>query len=435
MLIRFSVENFRSFKGRQTIYLNAVKTCKEWLDENTFVDAGVRTVSSVVVYGANASGKTNLFIAMQRMKAFMLSSVDIDKKSNSLLGEPFLLTVSSLTAPETFEIEFTVNGRHFVYGFSLVLKSKSLEDYEIVKEWLFEVVKGKMLPCFIRERRMSHDGTSSNVIDIDEKRMPQGKGLEQRTRPDVLFFTVAAQFAEPTCQMISEYLRHSFNVISAVNRQGLPEFSKSQLLLDADMASRIKKLIAEADTGVKDLSVGDHGMIMSFHDQYDDSGTVVGRTNFFFSFAESLGTQKLFDLSGTLIDTLHNGRILVIDELDAQLHSILVRHLIELFNSPKTNPKKAQLIFNAQSPDLLGYKVFSDAKGKKISRLRRDQIYFVEKDNMEASKVFSLVEFKKNEGGRTRNDASYDKDYLSGVYGGIPFPKELIGGKEVDANG
>ena len=128
MLIRFSVENFRSFKDRQSLYLNAVKTCKEWNDENTAEESGVRAVRSAVVYGANASGKTNLFIAMLRMKSFMLSSVDIDKTPNFLLGEPFLLVPSSFTAPETFEIEVAVNGRHFVYGFSLVLKGKPFEE-------------------------------------------------------------------------------------------------------------------------------------------------------------------------------------------------------------------------------------------------------------------------------------------------------------------
>ncbi|MBQ8113931.1 MAG: ATP-binding protein, partial [Kiritimatiellae bacterium] len=91
MLIRFSVENFRSFKDRQSLYLNSVKTCKEWIDENTAVESDVRIVRSAVIYGANASGKTNLLIAMLRMKAFMLSSVDIDKNPNFLLAEPFLL--------------------------------------------------------------------------------------------------------------------------------------------------------------------------------------------------------------------------------------------------------------------------------------------------------------------------------------------------------
>ena len=258
-------------------------------------------------------------------------------------------------------------------------------------------------------------------------------GLEQRTRPDSLFFTVAAQFAEPVCQMISEYIRASFNVISGTNRQGMSEYSKSKLVLDSEMAGRIKKLIADADTGVKDLMIGDNGQIFSNHNMYDTSGRVVGKYSFMFNFAESQGTQKLFDLAGMLIDTLHNGRVLAIDELDAQLHPILVRHIIELFNNPATNPNNAQLIVNIQSPDLLGYKVYSEAKGKKIARLRRDQIYFVEKDNQEATKIFSLIEFKKDSGLRTRNDASYDKDYLSGIYGGIPFPKEMI--SEVPNNG
>ena len=85
MLIRFSVGNFRSFKECQSLYLNAVKTCKEWQDNNTAEDCGMRAVRTVVIYGANASGKTNLLIAMLRMKTFMLSSVDIDKNPNFLL--------------------------------------------------------------------------------------------------------------------------------------------------------------------------------------------------------------------------------------------------------------------------------------------------------------------------------------------------------------
>ena len=433
MIIRFSVENFRSFKDRQSLYLNSIKTCKEWLDENTAVESDVRIVRSAVIYGANASGKTNLLIAMLRMKTFMLSSVDIDKNPNFLLAEPFLLCTGNLGRPETFELEFTAGGRHFTYGFSLVLKDTQPSNYEIVKEWLVEVVKGRQVTCFMRERESDQNNKTVDVIDVNERRMPQGKGLEQRTRPDSLFFTVAAQFAEPTCQMISEYIRASFNVISGVNRQGMAEYSKSKLILDAEMSGRIKKLIADADTGVKDLLISDNGQMLSNHNLYAADGTIVGKHSFVFSFAESQGTQKLFDLAGMLIDALHNGRVLAIDELDAQLHPILVRHLIELFNNSEKNPKNAQLIFNAQSPDLLGYKIYSEAKGKKITRLRRDQIYFVEKDNQEASKVFSLIEFKKDSGLRTRNDASYDKDYLSGVYGGIPFPKEMVA--ETSGNG
>ena len=430
MLIRFSVENFRSFKEKQTLYLSAVKTCKEWITENTVVDAGIRGVRSAVVYGANASGKTNLFIAIERMRAFMLASIDIDKKANFLLCEPFLLQDSALSCPETFEIEFTLNSRHFIYGFSLRLNKESAELYKVEREWLIEVKNNREKNLFLRDLKDAPEEHS--VISVNKKNMPQGCGLESRTRPDSLFLTVAAQFAEPTCHSILEYFRFSMNILSGVNHQGFSDFSKSKLATDADMAVRIQKLIKAADLGIKGLDIGNKGNIVSRHSVYGVDGSPIGDIDFQFAFAESQGTQKLFDLSGAIIDTLRNGRILVIDELDAKLHPILMRHIVELFNDPETNPSGAQLIFNAQSPDLLGYKKVSVEKGKKISRLRRDQIFFIEKDNQESSKVMSLIEFKKNPYSRTRNDASYEKDYLAGAYGGIPFPEDLVERRNAD---
>ena len=433
MLIRFSVENFRSFKDRQSLYLNAVKTCKEWNDANTAEESGVRVVRSAVVYGANASGKTNLFIAMERMRAFMLASIDIDKIHNSLLCEPFLLTSKTLLSPETFEIEFTLGEQHYIYGFSILTDATSMVKYRVVKEWLAEVRNKRTVSLFIREKNTKANA-EEDVISVDAKYMPQGCGLESRTRNDALFLTVAAQFAEPCCQRISEYLRYSLVIFSGINHGTASNFSRNTFAIDAYMSEQIKKLICAADVGIKNIMIGANGQIVSQHTPYDANGNPMdGMINFSFDLMESLGTQKLFDLSGVVIDALRNGRIMVVDELDAKLHPIIVRHLIELFNNSKTNPKNAQLIFNAQSPDLLGYKAYSEAKGKKIARLRRDQIYFVEKDNQEASKVFSLIEFKKDSGLRTRNDASYDKDYLSGVYGGIPFPKEMV--SEVPDNG
>ena len=430
MLIRFSVENFRSFKDKQTLFLSAVKTCKEWIAENTVVDAGIRGVRSAVIYGANASGKTNLFIAMERMRAFMLASIDIDKKANFLLCEPFLLQDSVLSRPETFEIEFTLNGRHFIYGFSLRLNEKSVELYKVEREWLIEVKNNREKDLFLRDLRDAQEDNS--VISVNKKNMPQGCGLESRTRPDSLFLTVAAQFAEPTCHSILEYFRFSMNILSGVNHQDSSDFSKSKFTTDANMAVRIQKLIRAADLGIKGLDIGNNGNIVSRHSVYGVDGSPIGDIDFQFAFAESHGTRKLFDLSGAIIDTLQNGRILVIDELDAKLHPILMRHIVELFNDPGTNSSGAQLIFNAQSPDLLGYKKVSAEKGKKISRLRRDQIFFIEKDNQESSKVMSLIEFRKNPNSRTRNDASYEKDYLAGAYGGIPFPEDFVERRNAD---
>ena len=217
-------------------------------------------------------------------------------------------------------------------------------------------------------------------------------------------------------------------MISGVDHTMLNTFSRTSFQTDADMAARIRKLIGDADTGVKDIVLGDNWMLVSRHSVYDASGSVVGRIDLPFSMIESQGTQKLFDLSGALIDTLRNGKVLVVDEFDAKLHPVLVRRLVELFNSSETNPKNAQLVFNTQSPDLLGSKVQAGNGKRKTTRLRRDQFYFVEKDNREASKVFSLIEYKDGRKTGVRNDSSYEKDYLSGLYGGIPFVAELFDG-------
>ena len=124
---------------------------------------------------------------------------------------------------------------------------------------------------------------------------------------------------------------------------------------------------------------------------------------------ESKGTQKLFSLLGPLLDTLEKGRILVIDELDSRLHPLLTMELVKLFHS-KFNKKNAQLIFASHDTNLLRKDIF-----------RRDQIWFAEKDEFGASDIYSLVEYKINQATAVRNDASFEKDYLLGKYGGVPF--------------
>lgn len=426
MLVRFSVENFRSIKSKQTLFLSAVKTCKEWADENTSVQGDLRLLRTAVVYGANASGKTNLLLALERMRAFMLASVDMDKVTHNLLAEPFLLSAECLSKPETFEIQFTLGGKLFTYGFGLILTGKTSDQYEVSSEWLIETVKKREHAYFLRERRKNADGTFTGVISVNKERMPMGVGLEARTRPDALFLTVAAQFAEPVCQGISDYVRSSLHIVSGLNHDAMSAYSKSLMQSNADAAAAIKKFVHDADTGVKDIAIAPDGQVMSLHDQYDGESNAVGRLALNFQYTESLGTRKLFNFSGGLIDTLANGHILVVDELDAGLHPMLVRRLVMLFNDARTNPRNAQLVVNVQSPDLLAFKEFYPPRKRKIVRLRRDQFFFVEKDNSEASVVSSLIEFRSRNGASTRNDAAFDKDYMEGLYGGVPHISELV---------
>lgn len=426
MLIYFSVENFRSIKARQTLYMSAVKTCKEWETENISQEAGLRVLRSAVIYGANASGKTNFLLALERMRLLMLTSVDVDKSVHNLAVELFLLSGELLQSPETFEVKFTCKGKVFTYGFSLRLKGKSPYEYDVVREWLTEEVGRKDQVYFLREQRTTPDGRTENVISVNRVTMPQGEGLETRTRSDALFFTVAAQFAESTCLQISEYFRSSLNISSGVNHAVFNQYTTNQLATNPAFADAIKKIIRDADTGIQDVAVSPNGNLISTHEMYDADGLSRGMVQFTFAIAESQGTQKIFDLSGAIIDTLTGGRILVVDEFDAKLHPMLVRRLMMLFNDPRTNRKNAQLIINVQSPDLLAFKVFYPPRKREILRLRRDQFYFVEKDSFGASQLTSLVEFKNEKGKSVRNDKSVDRDYMMGGYGGVPYVKDLI---------
>ena len=142
----------------------------------------------------------------------------------------------------------------------------------------------------------------------------------------------------------------------------------------------------------------------------DRVDNIVGTINFSFEDRESSGTNKLFDLSGPIFETLYSGSVLVIDELDAKMHPLISQYIIELFNNPETNPKNAQLIFTTHDTHLLSQKI-----------LRRDQIWFTEKDSKEQTDLYSLIDIVLPDGTKPRNDANYEKNYIAGRYGAIPY--------------
>lgn len=148
----------------------------------------------------------------------------------------------------------------------------------------------------------------------------------------------------------------------------------------------------------------------SVHNIYSDKGKVVGSVNFSFEERESSGTNKLLDLSGPIFDTLYTGATLVIDELDAKMHPLISQYIIELFNNHETNPKNAQLIFTTHDTHLLSQKI-----------LRRDQIWFTEKDSQEQTDLYSLMDIVLPDGTKPRNDANYERNYIAGRYGAIPY--------------
>lgn len=171
-----------------------------------------------------------------------------------------------------------------------------------------------------------------------------------------------------------------------------------------DLPMELKALFQREIQGKKSIELD------SIHSVYSEKGKIVGTINFSFEDRESSGTNKLFDLSGPIFETLYSGTVLVVDELDAKMHPLISQYIIELFNNPETNPNNAQLIFTIHDTHLLSQKI-----------LRRDQIWFTEKDSKEQTDLYSLMDIVLPDGTKPRNDANYEKNYIAGRYGAIPY--------------
>lgn len=420
MLIEFTVGNFRSFRDPQTLSLVAapIKSKDPALDENAVIQMADNPdlLTSAAIYGANASGKSNLVQALGFMKRFVMHSPKETKATGGIQVEPFRLHAAAVGQPSHFEIVFIEEGKRYRYGFEVTKE-------RVTAEWLFFVPSTREARLFEREGDDITVGTY----------FKEGRDLEQHTRPNALFLSVVAQFNGKQAQKLVAWFRR-LGIISGVDDMGMMPFTVMQLV-EGEYSQAIRDLICRLDLGIGDLQVEKRSVsskpnlpdempdeirqafltimnasdteglaIHTLHTQYDDEGNPTGQELFDLDAHESEGTQKLFAMSGPLLDTLQEGDVLVVDELDARLHPLMTREIISLFNHKTTNPNGAQLIFNTQDTNLLDNSLF-----------RRDQIWFVEKDQQGASHLYSLAEFK------VRNDKDYERGYIQGRYGAVPY--------------
>lgn len=419
MLIEFTVGNYRSFRTSQTLSMLAapIKSKDSALDKNNVIEMqnNPTLVSSAAIYGANASGKSNLIEALGFMKYFVENSPKETKATGGIDAEPFRLNVTTAGQPSHFEIVFIESDKRYRYGFEVTRE-------RITEEWLYFVPSTREARLFERE------GDNFTI----GKYFKEGRDLEKHTRSNALFLSVVAQFNGAVAQKIVSWFRR-LSIISGLQDTGMLPYTLRQLF-DGAHSAEIKRLICRLDLGISDIQVeklprpqiqpsinmlgeikpvyltsmnnSDNEQIAAriVHIQYDDEGNPVGQELFELDGHESEGTQKLFAMSGPLLNSLQAGHVLVIDELDARLHPLMTREIVSLFNQKKSNPNGAQLIFNTQDTNLLDNKLF-----------RRDQIWFVEKDQKGASHLYSLVEF------RVRNDKDYERGYIQGRYGAIPY--------------
>lgn len=421
MLVNFRVKNFKSFRDLIEFSMEATKL-KNLKDSNTFDIYTLSLLTSAVCYGANASGKSSLLDAMDTMKSIIKNSISIEK-AKEYSAQPFLLNTQTEKKETLFEIEFILDEIIYRYGFEIAT------DATILKEWLFQ----KKLQAKAREVRLFERKKQSITLGVSFK---EGNLLIEKTRENALFLSVVAQFNGEISITVLEWF-NQFNILSNIKSDEFEHYSFDKLE-DNDFKEKIVNLIKSADIGIYDISKKkvsfdelkksnpkletlpdslvkkskDDGAstIETIHIQYDENNSFKAMKLFNLA-SESDGTQKLLALSAPIIETLIEGEILVIDELDNSMHTELVNAIVKLFNSKETNPNKAQLIFTTHDTNLLNQELF-----------RRDQIWFTQKDIYGVSELYSLVEYGK---GKIRDDLVLEKNYLDGKFGAVPFINSL----------
>lgn len=417
MLLEFTIGNFLSFKSKKTLSLEAA-AIKEHIDTNIVKLDKLQLLRGAVIYGANAGGKSNFIKAMSTMRRILMQS--FEASSTDELGiTPFLLSTETADKPSFFEILFLIDNIRYRYGFEV-------DNISIKSEWLFEARKKTEKLLFIREA----DG-----IEVSSN-FKEAKDLEEKTRDNALFLSVIDQFNGATAKQIMKWFSN-FITISGLSHERYKNVTFKMLeddntkpkLLDfykkldlgfdeIDLEKKpfdtkdITKLFNEeiAKQFLSDIEGKSKIDIKTIHKKYNSNNEVVSFEKFDMRRQESSGTNKVFNISGPVFDVLKDGGVLIIDELDASLHPLMTLMITKLFNSTEFNKTNAQLIFATHDTNLFEY-----------GHYRRDQIYFVEKDIYGASDLYSLVEYKEDGGKKIRKDRSFEKDYIQGRYGAIPF--------------
>lgn len=422
MLLDFSVTNYRAILERQTLSMAASSYFKELEALNTF-DMGApekmpRLLRSAVLYGPNASGKSTLIQALKFMKDRVLNSQKESQAGDEIDTVPFKLNASSRAADSEFEIAFFEQGVRYEYGFRC-------NRQRFVEEWLFAYPLGRAQKWFHRAYDSEIDKDVykfSSTFEGDRKR----QDWKAQTRSNALFLSTAIQLNNAQLKPVFEWFKHRLRVIDSAN--GLsPGYTMTRCKGDADKG-KIIEFMNSADLSISDISLktamfSPESLPKDLPDQVRQefsrqmSGKEITTVKFlhrdtqtdepieFEPEEESDGTRALFAFAGPWLDVIENELVLVVDELDTSLHPLLVQHLVKLLHHKGT---KAQLIFTTHDTTLLSQKL-----------LRRDQVWFMEKDATRATRLYPLSDFSP------RENEAVERGYLNGRYGGIPFLKEL----------
>lgn len=415
MLVSFVFENYLSFKNLSKLNFHgaSIKDHPENL-HSPYFDNELRILKSLGLYGANSSGKSNVIKAFSFFRSFILSSSKESTIGQAINVNPFLLNDETEKQPSMFEAQFYLENIKYRYGFQVT-------QHDVIGEWLYQVSLRKEERIFLRSKK---------DFVFEKKFQNEFKSklltLTEFTNSNSLYLSVLAQFNVAIAQDIITWFK---NIIVAhdTDHDALIDFSAG-LLANTSYSKLMGEIMVNSGLGIHGIESRLNELaaksklskpFLNFLLHEEQKNYVVrtkhiktGKRNkpgdsIYFNLVEneSLGTQKFFGLLGPILLSLKEKRLLLIDEIDARLHSLLLENVVALFNSLKYNPLGAQLIFTCHNTNLLRKK------------LRRDQMLLISKDESESSKIGSLHSLKPT----IRNDASFDKDYLAGKYGAVPF--------------
>lgn len=423
MLLNFAVTNYRSIKERQVFSLMAIEGLSH---EDSLIRSkdGIPILPVALLFGANASGKSNILRAFGMMRYMVVNSVHLNPDDSLDEYDPFLLDEESRDNNTEVEIEFIISDgkneeQHYRYGFSFSGKI-------ISEEWLYrQEGNTDEVELFTR---------IGGKVQLNETEFPEGKGKEDTLNSNRLFLSLIAQLNGEKSKEIIEWFKKSYFVTALRTERYMSLTSdllaqnKNREEADDMFAQKALAFLTNIDVSIEGLSISEEQFTLpkdapeelkkilpkegkkllkveSTHNKYNKVGDIIGKETFNIKSQESEGTQKITELLGLIFTVLAEGRLLVTDELDAKLHPLLTRAIIRLFTDPKINEHGAQLVFTTHDTNQLH-----------LDQVRRDEIWFTEKSPVEATELYSHIEFKDFD--QFTDDIT--EQYVNGRYGAIP---------------
>ena len=403
MILEFSVKNFLSFKEKVTFSM--IANSNKELNDNYVEIGGNKVLKSAAIYGANASGKSNLFKILTLVVLMLRSSNSVDINAKLPLI-PFKLDKGSVNKPSEFEIKFILDETRYVYGF-IADKDKIYDEY------LYYYPNGRETKIF--------DRTNINEYSYTQKDEKILREIEAKNAQNKFFLATATNWNFDKTKAAYNFLTNGIGTCN--NLEILKNMAYKMYETNPDYLKDFAiDFLQKADFNIEDYQISQIDVPGEFLTVIPEFITKTlpdkpkayqvlfkhkNSDNYLSIDEESLGTQMIFAFIPFLADSLKNKKVLIIDELDKSLHPFLVQYIVEIFNDAEINKNGSQLIFNTHDTNLLDLNI-----------LRRDQIWFTEKNSETGeSDLYSLSDFS------VRKQENVEKGYMLGRYGAVPFIK------------